>query len=101
MILTPRSLNNIWSDVRHKRFRVRDVETLEDYFVVNIKCWMQGIPHYLEMVKCDETMFVHYSMDGWSQRWALLSTREEIELLNSLQEQQAKFRAKSPYRKLR
>jgi hypothetical protein len=99
MILIPRSLHAIWGDIRAMRFRVRNVETLEDYLVVSITHWMQGMPHTVTMVKCDECIFNHYSENAWSQIWALLSSREEIEYLRGLNDQQVKFKAKYFYRK--
>lgn len=98
--LEPRSLSAIWSDIHRKRFRVRHVETLIDYCVIDIKCWMQGLPHYVEMVMCDGLTFTRYSQDSWTRQWALLSTREELEFLNSLQTQQAAFKVKCRYRGL-
>lgn len=101
MILEPRSLSHIWSEVRSMRFRVRQIETLQDYLITNIKIWLQGLPHILEMVKCDEQVFTRYSLDAWSKSWILLSSREEIDFLNSLLAHELAFKIKNFYRKLR
>lgn len=100
LALEPKNLHTIWGEIHAKRFRVRNTETLEDYLITGIKHWMQGMPHYCEAVKCDGMMFERFSFDAWTKHWALLSTKEELEFLKGLQDQQAAFKAKLPYKRL-
>ncbi len=96
--MQPRSLSEIWDEVRHWAFRVRDVDTLEDYIILGIKVYMQGRPHMLTGAKCDEYMMNRYLLSGHDRKWALLSSKDEIKFLKPLQETQVLFRAKKAYR---
>jgi len=97
-IMHPRSLAQIWDDVKSYFFRVREVDTLEDYIILEIPTWMQGRPHMLSGAKCAEHTMGRYLLWGHEQKWALLSSEDEIKFFKTLKETQVLFRTKKAYR---
>ncbi len=98
-MLISQNIRNIWDKIRQKHFRIRDIVTLEDYIVLSIISWMQGLPYIVECVKCNEFVFQKYRFDAFRVKWVLLSNQAEIIYLQSLgTEQQVMIKVRSFYR---
>lgn len=98
-MVEPKSLNEIWDDIHSTRFRFRNIRTLEDFMVTGILAWTQARPCHMEVISCDSVLFNRVLVGAHERTYALLSTREEIDFLNSMQLQQATFRVKSAYKR--
>jgi hypothetical protein len=82
--MTPKSLSEIWQDISCTTFRVRNVETLEDYLITEIKNWAQGRPYLATCTKGGDKHSLTYCLECWSRKYALLSNQDEIEYFKTL-----------------
>ncbi len=101
-MLKTQSLQDIWTNIRSRYFRVRHLPTLEDYLAVEIAVWTRGLPYFINLLKCNESAFKKYQCDAFIKSWVLLSNRSEIDYLKTLgNEEEIAFKIKYFYRQVR
>jgi hypothetical protein len=93
-----KSLSEIYSEVKKVPFRVRNVETNEDWFIVMVTL-AQNRPVIMSAIRLEGCSFTKYQYSASHKVYALLSSKEECVFWQGLSHQQATFRAKSFYRR--
>lgn len=100
----PRTIQSIWKEINNRvkdacRFRLRNIETLEDILITGINAWSHGLPMQCHGVKCNDVMYIQNVYDCMEIKWALLSPTMEIAYLSSLDWREAAQKIKMSYRK--
>lgn len=103
--MKPKSLLILWQEIsttgpNRTRFRVRNTRTLDDFLILRVHSYSQGLPSRMEILSCNGLTFKRDTIATLIQEWTLLSNEEEIELLNGMEEQKAVWKVKHAYRKI-
>ncbi len=97
---TVNSLADISAMTKCTRFRVRDVETLEDLFMIYATNYTQNVPVMFVGVKLGGKDFTRLTFNAREKKFAILSSKKECEWWAGMQETQAVFQAKRSYHHL-
>lgn len=100
----PRTIQSVWKEINSRvkdacRFRIRNIETLEDILITGFTAWSHGLPTQGHGVKCNETMYIQNVYDCLEVKWALLSPFMEVAYLTNLDWREAAQKVKMSYRK--
>ncbi len=77
LIITPRTINQIYKSNCSKQFRIRDVKTLKDYLVLDfIQTYDVVNQVYADVMCCDNQKY--QTLDCSDRKYFLLSSREEM-----------------------
>lgn len=101
----PRTIQSIWKEINNRvkdacRFRLRNIETLEDVLITGFNAWDHGLPSQCHGVKCNEVMYIQNVYDCMEMKWALLSQTMEVSYLSNLDWREAAQKVKNSYRKI-
>ncbi len=94
------SLADIYMTTKCARFRVRDVVTYEDSFIIYATHYTQNVPVQFVGVKLGGKNFERLTYNAREKKFAILSTAKECEWFAAMSECQAIFQAKRSYHQL-
>ena len=93
-----KNLAQIHEETGKHRFRVRDVNTLEDHLMLCVVTYVQGIPMMYSGVRLDGKRFSRELYQSRESKYCLLSCEAERQFWLKLGETQAVFQAKRSYK---
>jgi len=93
----PMTLAEIWERTGAIKFRVRDVNTLCDFFVTSIMRFEAGAPFHMGAYSCTGYLLQRVCMHCDDRKYALLSSPEEIEWLRKRQDQSVIVQLRKKY----